>query len=147
MVTGDGRMYVTALIVPQRNELLIYAAKNGIHYNEYEDLFGNVRLHDLIQKDIDRVQKNISGYERVRKFMLIEEPFTIEGGELTPTLKVKRKFVEKKYSDEIGKMYLNVFCCKKGRRAIYIARRPLKNNPPPTASQLPQMQTRCCLQT
>lgn len=108
MVTGDGRMYVTALIVPQRNELLIFAAKNGIHYNEYEDLFGNVRLLELIQKDIDKVQKNISGYERVRKFTLIKEPFTIEGGELTPTLKVKRKFVEKKYSDEIGKMYLNV---------------------------------------
>lgn len=108
MVTGDGRMYVTALIVPQRNELLIFAAKNGVHFNEYEDLFGNARLHELIQKDIDRVQKSISGYERVRKFTLIREPFSIEGGELTPTLKVKRKFVEKKYSDEIGKMYLNV---------------------------------------
>ena len=108
MVTGDGRMYVTALIVPQRNELLIFAARNGIHYNEYEDLFGNSRLHELIQKDIDRVMKNISGYERVRRFTLVREPFSIEGGELTPTLKVKRKFVENKYSEEIGKMYLNV---------------------------------------
>lgn len=108
MVCGNGRMYVTALIVPQRNDLLIYAAKNGISFNNYEDLFDNERLIDQIQKDLDSFQKDISQYEKVRRITLLKEPFTIEGGELTPTLKVKRKFVEEKYADVIEKMYLNV---------------------------------------
>ncbi len=108
MVCGNGRMYVTALIVPQRNDLLIYAAKNGIAFNTYEDLFGNERLLAQIQKDIDLLQRNVSQYEKVRRITLIREPFTIEGGELTPTMKVKRKFVEEKYSDEIDRMYLNI---------------------------------------
>jgi long-chain acyl-CoA synthetase len=108
MVCGNGRMYVTALIVPQRNDLLIYAAKNNFTFNTYEDLFTNERLIEQIQKDIDLLQKDISQYEKVRRVALLKEPFTIEGGELTPTLKVKRKFVEEKYADEIEKMYLNI---------------------------------------
>lgn len=106
MVYGNGRMYVTALIVPQRNDLLIYAAKNGISFRDYEELFENVKLHKLIQSDIDAVLKNISGYERVRRFRLLKESFTIEGGELTPTMKVKRKIVEEKYAKEIEEMYV-----------------------------------------
>ncbi len=108
MVCGNGRMYVTALIVPQRNDLLIYTAKNNITFGNYEDLFGNERLLTQIQKDIDLLQKDVSQYEKVRRVTLIREPFTIEGGELTPTMKVKRKFVEEKYSGEIDKMYLNI---------------------------------------
>ena len=108
MVCGNGRMYVTALIVPQRNDLLIYAAKNNITFNTYEDLFENDRLIKQIQSDVDKLQKNVSQFEKVRRITLIPDAFTIEGGELTPTMKVKRKFVEQKYSDEIDKMYLNI---------------------------------------
>ena len=65
-------------------------------------------MQKLIQKDIDNLQKDLANYERIRKFTLLEDHFSIEGGELTPTLKVKRKFVEEKYKEEIDNMYLKI---------------------------------------
>ncbi len=108
MVCGNGRMYVTALIVPQRNDLLIFAAKNGVAFQQYEELFENERLMKFIQSDIDKALSGISGFEKVRRFTLLKEPFSIDTGELTPTMKVKRSFVEHKYAQEIEKMYLKV---------------------------------------
>lgn len=108
VVCGNERMFVTALIVPQRNDLLIFAAKNGIVFDDYDDLFQNQRLQSLIQKDIDAVQTDVPGYEKIRRFTLLKEPFTVQSGELTPTLKVKRRVVEKKFAAEIENMYLNI---------------------------------------
>lgn len=104
MVIGNERMFITALIVPEKNELTDFAAKNGIS-GSYDELLKSEKLHKLIQKDIDVLQKELAGYERIRNFILLKEPFTIENGELTPTMKVKRKFVEEKYGKEIESMY------------------------------------------
>ena len=65
-------------------------------------------MQKLIQKDIDILQKDLANYERIREFTLLEDHFSIEGGELTPTLKVKRKFVEEKYKEDIDNMYLKI---------------------------------------
>lgn len=108
MIIGNGRMYVTALIVPERNEIIQLAERNGINSETYSELLHSNALHKIISKDIDRIQKDIAHHERVRRFALIEKPFSIEAGELTPTLKVKRKVVEEKYKDIIEAMYLKV---------------------------------------
>ena len=108
LVIGDGRMYVTALIVPLKKELSDLAKKNNIDFNNYSELTKNSSIHKIIQKDIERLQKDLSSYEKVRKFTLIERSFSIETGELTPTLKVKRKFVEEIFKDNIEKMYLKI---------------------------------------
>jgi len=106
MIIGNGRMYVTCLIVPDKDELISFSKVNGIEFKTYEELLENKSLHKIIQKEIDKLQKELSGYEQVRKFTLLKNPFSIETGELTPTMKVRRKFVEEKYKDEIDKMYL-----------------------------------------
>lgn len=108
MVIGNERMYVTALLVPDKNELISYAEKNKVNFKSYSELINNGSLHRLIQGDIDKLQKELAHFERVRRFNLIEEPFSIEGGELTPTMKIKRKYVEEKYMDKIESMYLKI---------------------------------------
>lgn len=108
IVIGNERMYVTALIVPDLSELKTLAQKNGIKAEFDSDLFTNTSVLKQIEKDINDVQKNLASFEKIRKFSLIQTPFTIEGGELTPTLKVKRKFVEEKYKYIIDNMYHKV---------------------------------------
>lgn len=105
---GNERMYVTALIIPAETEIKELAKKNKIKYSSYIDLLKDKSLHKIIQHDIDLKQKELAHYERIRNFTLLENPFTIESGELTPTLKVKRKFIEEKYSEVIEKMYLKI---------------------------------------
>lgn len=108
MIIGNERMYVTALIVPEKNELMEFAKKNNLTYTNFHDLISGTQVNKLIQKDIENIQKNLSSHERVRKFTLLEEPFSIESGELTPTMKIKRKFIEEKYKDIIESMYLKI---------------------------------------
>lgn len=108
MVIGNERMYMTAVIVPNKEEIILFAKKYNITENSYTELLNNKELNKIVQKDINQVQKDLAHFERVRHFIFIEESFSIENGELTPTMKVKRKFVEEKYKDEIEKMYLKI---------------------------------------
>ena len=63
------------------------------------------RIVDLLQRQIDKLTPNLSRYERIKKVALLENEFSIEGGELTPTLKVKRRVIDQKYRDVIDKLY------------------------------------------
>lgn len=105
LIIGNERMYVTSLIVPQIEHLKELAKKLKVGYENEKELHSNKEILKEIEKDINSVQKNLATYEKVRKFTLLDEPFTIEGNELTPTLKVKRRIVEEKYKDLIEKMY------------------------------------------
>lgn len=105
VLIGDRRMFLTALIVPDFDVLKEYADSHKISYTSYSELVGASEIHQLIDRDIQTLQKDLSTYERVRKFRLLEKPLTIEDGELTPTLKVRRKVVEERYSALIEGMY------------------------------------------
>lgn len=108
MVIGNERMYITAIMTADKSGMIKFAERNNISFGTFSELLSNRALLKLIQKDIDSLQKDLANYERIRKFTLIENHFSIEGGELTPTLKVKRKFVEEKFKDEIDNMYLKI---------------------------------------
>lgn len=105
IVIGNERMYVTALIVPDVAELKNLAKKVNVAIEFESDLFTNPVILKTIEKEINEVQKHLATYEKIRKFSLLQTPFTIESGELTPTLKIKRKFVEEKYKKLIENMY------------------------------------------
>lgn len=108
LVIGNNRMYVTALIVPEINAFKDLAKKLCANVETESELFQCEAILKKVTSDLNEVQKDLAPHEKVRKFTLIEQPFTIEKGELTPTMKIKRKVVEEKFSNLIEKMYLKV---------------------------------------
>ena len=105
VLIGDRRMFISALIVPDFDAIREHADKNGIEYRSVTDLTNHPEIHSLIERDIQNLQKDLANFERVRRFALLDKPFTIENGELTPTQKVKRNIVEERYRDIIENMY------------------------------------------
>lgn len=104
-VIADERKFVSALIIPDYKALMEYAGTHNIPYNKMEDLLSNVDILRMLDTRIELLQANFAPYEKIKKYRLLAEPFTMEGGELTNTLKVKRRFVAEKYKDIIDKMY------------------------------------------
>lgn len=104
-VIGDGRKYVSALIVPDFEELERYATKHKIQYKNREELVNNPKIHDMMEKLINEYQKDLASYEQIKRFVLLPRPFTMESGELTNTLKIKRAVVNKRYAKLIDAMY------------------------------------------
>jgi long-chain acyl-CoA synthetase len=105
VLIGEARKFISALIVPDFESLRNYAKEHGLEVDENEALIKNPVIIDLIQKEIDERQKHLSDYEKIRKFRLLPKAFTIEDGQLTPTLKIKRSVVEKECADLIEEMY------------------------------------------
>ncbi|GJQ63412.1 MAG: AMP-dependent synthetase [Melioribacteraceae bacterium] len=105
VLIGDRRMFLSALIVPDFEALKEYADANRIPYKDEKELVNLKQINELLDKELGNFQKNLANFERVRKFTLLETPFTIEGGELTPKLSVKRKVIEERYGHLIEDMY------------------------------------------
>ena len=105
LVIGDKRKFCSALIVPSFETLEKYAAEQGISFRSHKELCQNSKVIELIQKEVEAVNKDLASYESIKKFILVDQPFTIESGELTPSLKVKRKIVEKNYQEQIDALY------------------------------------------
>ncbi len=105
VLIGDRRMFLSALIVPDFEAVKAYADSNNIPYKNIDDLLDTKEVYDLIEKELVKFQKNFANYERIRKFTLLDKPFSLETGEMTPTLKLKRKVIEERYKDLIEVMY------------------------------------------
>jgi long-chain acyl-CoA synthetase len=105
MVIGDRRKYCTAVVVPAFESLEKWAQERKISYANTRDLAKMPEVKDLIKKDIDGINNHLASYETVKEFVLADASFSIETGELTPSLKVKRKVVLEKFADQIEEMY------------------------------------------
>ncbi|MDT3738992.1 MAG: long-chain fatty acid--CoA ligase [Candidatus Kapabacteria bacterium] len=105
ILIGDNREYITALINPNFDQLKVLAEGFGIEFSNNSGLIINPKIVEYIKQEIDFYQKDLSKFERIRKFQLLSEPFTINGGELSPKMSIKRHIVERKYSDLIEMMY------------------------------------------
>lgn len=108
VLIGDKRMFLSALIVPDYDALREYADSHKLPYKTKEDITKIPEIHKLIDEDIRRLQKDLANYERVRRFAILEKPLSIEEGEITPTMKVRRKIVEERYRELIEGMYRGV---------------------------------------
>ncbi len=105
VLIGDRRMFLTALIVPDFEALKEYADANNIKYTNEIDLTKDERIYKLLDVELNQMQRTLANYERVRKFALLDRPFTIETGEITPSMKIRRKYIEERYGELIEKMY------------------------------------------
>ena len=105
VIVADQHKFVSALLVPAYGLLEKFAAENGISCASREELCRHPRIHQMIAERIDTLQQDLAHYEQVKRFVLLPTPFTMESGELTNTLKVKRRVVYERYAREIAKMY------------------------------------------
>lgn len=104
-VIGDGKKYVSALIVPSFDELKAFAEKKNIECRTNEDLVNNEEIRSMIEQRINGYQSDLASYEQIKRFVLLPRPFTMESGELTNTLKIKRAVINKRYAKLIDAMY------------------------------------------
>ena len=107
-IIADQRKFVSALIIPEYRLLEEYARKNGIDFETREDLCANERIHDMMQERIETLQQQLAHYEQVKRFTLVAHHFSMENGELTNTLKLKRRVINENYKAEIDKMYEDI---------------------------------------
>lgn len=104
-VIGDQRKYVTAIIIPAFDALKEYARRKHIKFNSLDDLVQNTEIRRFIAERIENLQKGLAGFEKIKRFTLLPREFTIENGELTNTLKIRRPVINSLYADEIEAMY------------------------------------------
>lgn len=105
IVIGNHRKFAAALIVPNFDALRTYAKSLNLEAKDAAELAKHPRIVEYFKKKVDEVTKDLAPHEKIKKIALINQEFTIEGGELTPSLKIRRKFVEEKYRDLIDALY------------------------------------------
>ena len=105
VLIGNGRKFPAALIVPNWESVESYAALKGVKAGSHAELCKNPRIIDLFERQIAGLTPDLANYERVKKIALVPDELTIAGGELTPTMKVKRRVVDEKYRNVIDELY------------------------------------------
>ena len=105
MIVAEGKPFVTALIIPNFEALQEVISKMNIPFTSWQGIVDSEKIKEFYREKIDEIQKGLSGFEKVKKFVLMPAEFEINSGEITPTLKVKRNVVLQKYSKLVDKMY------------------------------------------
>ncbi len=105
VVIGDKRPYLTVIILIDQENVEKFAQDGDIPFSNYASLCKAPQVQELIQGEIDKINKKFARVEQVKKFFLLENQLTAEDEELTPTMKLKRKLIQQKYSTQIEAMY------------------------------------------
>jgi len=105
VMIGDKRKFCTAVVVLSQETMQKWADAKGLSYSNYAELVKLPGVNELVRAEIDRLSGSLASYETIKKFVIASAPFSIDSDELTPSLKVKRKIVEEKYSAEIEALY------------------------------------------
>jgi long-chain acyl-CoA synthetase len=105
VLVGDRRPYIAALIVPNFATMQARAAQAGVKLASPQEMLSSSWVHDLIEGEIKRLTANLAQFESIKRFALIEREFTFDGGELTFTLKLKRRIIDQRYGEVIERLY------------------------------------------
>jgi long-chain acyl-CoA synthetase len=105
IVIGERRKFVTALVILDEDNLVDWAQKNRVQFGAYAELARSVEVEKLVQSEVDGVNATLTHVEAVKRFKILERRLDRDEGELTPTLKVRRKIIEEKYGELIDAMY------------------------------------------
>lgn len=104
---GDGMEYVCGLIIPDLEKVKAFAAEQGIRTEHPEELLKADPVRQLLKKEIDAANKRLADFEKVKRYTLIHAQFSVETGELTPSMKVRRRVVKEKFATEIASLMRN----------------------------------------
>lgn len=104
-VIADQRKFVSALVVPEFRTVEQWAADHGLKFNSREELCQNKEVHDFLMDRVETLQQRLAHYEQIKRITLLPHHFSMENGELTNTLKMRRPVIYKNYKDAIEKMY------------------------------------------
>lgn len=105
VVHGDQRKFLTALVTLNSEQTLQVAEENQILFSDYAELVKNPRIVSLVQKEIDELNSQLASFETIKRFRILPRDFTVEAGELTPSLRVRRRVIEKRFKAEFESMY------------------------------------------
>jgi long-chain acyl-CoA synthetase len=105
VLIGDRQKFVSALITPNYDALAAYARKHGIAFDSPAELIRRPEIYDLAMSEIERYTQDLSDFEKIKKIGFLDKEFSIDAGELTPTLKVRRFAIQKKYQAAIDQLY------------------------------------------
>lgn len=105
VVIGDSRKFISALIVPDFDKLEAYAKEKNITYSNKKELVENEAIIKKMEDEVAKSSQNLASYEQIKKIIILDRDFELEEGEITPSLKVKRNIVQKKYADKIEAIY------------------------------------------
>ncbi len=104
-VLADRRKFASAVIAPNFDALEYWARENRVTYASREDLVANAQVFALFESVIAEVNKNLAQFEKIKKFLLVSDEFSIANNALTPTMKLKRRFVEERYREQVDQLY------------------------------------------
>ncbi len=104
-IIADQRKFVSALIVPEFRMIEEWAREHHIKFESREDLCACKEIYDMMKERIDTLQQQLAHYEQIKRFTLLPHHFSMENGELTNTLKLRRPVICKNYKEEIDKMF------------------------------------------
>jgi long-chain acyl-CoA synthetase len=105
MVIGENEKFASAIISPNYNQLHFWATKHRIHYRDNKELIASGQVAGRIQREIERFNKHLAPHEQIKRFRLVIDEWTPQTGELSPTLKLKRIFLMKKYQSVVDEIY------------------------------------------
>jgi long-chain acyl-CoA synthetase len=105
VVHGNERNFCTAIITLDPDQIREWADNNGLQGKTYEQIVASPQVHDMVEGYIDELNTKLNRWETIKKFILLEHDLSVESGEVTPSLKVKRKVVESNYKDRLDALY------------------------------------------
>ena len=105
VVMGDGQKYAAALIVPSFEAIKEFCRVENITYTSDEEIIKNEKVVAKLRAEIENENRELAPYERIKKYHLLSSPLSVENGELTPTLKPKRRIIQEKYKEQIAGLF------------------------------------------
>lgn len=105
IVHGDRRPFLTALVTLNQEQTIQYAAENHILFSNYENLIKNSKILSLVQKTIDNLNRKLARFETIKRFAILPKDLSVEDGEITSSLKLRRKMIAEHYSEILDQMY------------------------------------------
>ena len=105
VIEGDGRKFVSALITLDPDAIAGWAEKNGMAGKEYAEIVTSPQCREMVQGYVDELNLQLNRWEQIKQFVILDHDLTIEEGDLTPSMKLKRRVVTQKYSDQLDALY------------------------------------------